>query len=244
MIDRKPFACILDDDDAFRLLLSRILEMRGFFVKTFSDSDLFFSSVKDKLPELCFIDLNINQIEDGLSVVESIRSEFQVDIPVFVVSETCNQMAFKHALMSGATDYLVKPLNPDVFNKKLSKVFPKINVQIEHPNLLPSYLVGHQITIDVDFKMIEINEYGIKFKGKHFLKRGLTLNFAGSLITSILGSNIPLKVIITQSEFDHFTQDFNYCASFETPSVSLLTAVRLWIRSQSASNKFKSRSIV
>ncbi len=74
---------------------------------------------KDK-PDLILMDIMMPG-EDGIALTREIRRT--LDIPVIVVSGLADAATLNDALISGAADYIVKPIELDTLKAKIERVF-------------------------------------------------------------------------------------------------------------------------
>ncbi|MDR2186325.1 MAG: response regulator [Treponema sp.] len=72
--------------------------------------------------DLVLLDWNMPRLS-GIDFLKKVRSmEIYKDLPIIMVTSEAARLNVVEALSSGATDYIVKPVNEKVFFEKLSKI--------------------------------------------------------------------------------------------------------------------------
>src|SRR5581483_6217712 len=104
-------ALVLDDDPDFLNLAIFVLRQLGIRTEITSTPNDFLDKFKNSKPDCCFIDLNLGGLISGFALVQSIRSGFGKNLPVFVISSASDAQAIAHALEVGANDFIIKPLD-------------------------------------------------------------------------------------------------------------------------------------
>jgi two-component system sensor histidine kinase/response regulator len=100
---------VIEDQQALRQLLSRMLTLEGFEVVTANNGSNGIAAAKQKLPDLIFCDLKMPEL-DGYGVLCAIRAdERTAHIPVVFVTASAGQAERESGLKRGAAAYLTKP---------------------------------------------------------------------------------------------------------------------------------------
>lgn len=102
---------ICDDNDLILMTIGFVLKSKGFVVETASSTDEIYRKVKNNVPALIFLDLNLPS-EGGESVVQKLRGGDKtknIPIVLFSAEEELQEIAKK----LGADDYLRKPFEND-----------------------------------------------------------------------------------------------------------------------------------
>ena len=75
---------------------------------------------------IVFCDWNMPNMT-GIEVLEAVRKNpHYAKLPIVMVTAEAEQKQVVQALRSGATDYIVKPIAPDILEKKVNKILNKI----------------------------------------------------------------------------------------------------------------------
>lgn len=163
---------IIDDEAALRHTLARILQQAGFEVTTAENANQAFSFMESTSFDLVYLDLRMPGIH-GLDALKYIH-ELYPALPVVLFTAQPDLTSALEAMRNGATDYLLKPLKPQLFiertksilaNLKIERRKREINIQIE--------------TLQIELKSIENGGSGrpggtqpLSLTKDRFIKRG------------------------------------------------------------------------
>jgi len=113
---------VVDDSRIVRKVARRILEANGFDVTEAADGQQALDSCRANLPDCVLLDWNM-PVMDGLTFLQTLRSEFGPDNPLVVFCTTENDMAhIETAMANGAQEYIMKPFDEDILTGKLAQV--------------------------------------------------------------------------------------------------------------------------
>lgn len=140
-MEKKDFRIlVVDDEEAFLLLLSSILEDEGYTVKTTSDPRQALSLSGSFRPDLVITDLNMPKM-DGLRLIEEIRKEDRTADFIMITAYGKIETAVE-AMKRGTADFLTKPLqNPEQLRRIVADVFRKRSGFLESRDLPPLDIV-------------------------------------------------------------------------------------------------------
>ena len=113
MINSLGNVLIIDDEDGLRHTLTRVLKVAGCEVSSASDGPPALNLVQTIPLDLVYLDIHLPSMS-GLEVLQSIRSA-KPDLPVILFTAHASLQSALEAIRLGATDYLVKPIDPEVF---------------------------------------------------------------------------------------------------------------------------------
>ncbi|MBZ4021779.1 hypothetical protein CKO11_04805 [Rhodobacter sp. TJ_12] len=103
---------VVDDDLAITDLLSRKLRSAGYSVRIFGDGLTALAAIEEACPDLIVLDQMLPGL-DGATILQKIRAHPRLqDIPVVILSARRHERDVLSGLALGATDYVVKPFNP------------------------------------------------------------------------------------------------------------------------------------
>ena len=103
---------IIDDEASLRQTLARILQRAGFEVTTAANGKDGLSLVNEHPFDLLYLDIRMPDVS-GLELLKTIHAKFP-DLPVILFTAQPDLNSAVEALRRGATDYLLKPLKPQV----------------------------------------------------------------------------------------------------------------------------------
>jgi DNA-binding response OmpR family regulator len=104
---------IIDDEDSLRHTLTRVLKIAGCEVSGASDGPQALNLVNTIPLDLVYLDIHLPSM-NGLEVLQNIRGD-KPDLPVILFTAHASLQSALEAIRLGATDYLEKPIDPEVF---------------------------------------------------------------------------------------------------------------------------------
>lgn len=103
---------IIDDEASLRQTMARILLRAGFEVTTVGSGKETFAIINEHAFDLVYLDIRMPDI-NGLEVLKVIHEQYP-EMPVVLFTAQPDLHSAVEALRRGASDYLLKPLKPDV----------------------------------------------------------------------------------------------------------------------------------
>jgi CheY-like chemotaxis protein len=114
-----PLIAVVDDDEAIRKALSRLLRAYGFRVESFSSGQVFLSSVREGCPDCVVLDLHMPDM-DGLGVLRELRAR-EIDLPVIIITAHDEPGVRADCLAVGASAYLPKPIEGSILQRAIAE---------------------------------------------------------------------------------------------------------------------------
>jgi FixJ family two-component response regulator len=112
MFKESPLVVVVDDDEAIRKALSRLLRSWKFRVESFSSGREFLNSLQSCEPDCVVLDLHMPDM-NGLEVLRALRAG-KSDLPVIVITAHDEAGVRTTCLVTGASAYLCKPIDGNV----------------------------------------------------------------------------------------------------------------------------------
>jgi putative two-component system response regulator len=110
--DRAPRIVVVDDSEAVRKLLLRLLEPAGYAVEEFATGGAALERIRADAPDLVLLDMQLPDI-DGHEVLQAIRAEPATRLlPVIMLTGLGTTRDKIKAFDEGVTDFLLKPFSP------------------------------------------------------------------------------------------------------------------------------------
>ncbi|MFA7290684.1 MAG: response regulator transcription factor [Rhodocyclaceae bacterium] len=116
----KPTLLLVDDDEAFRRVLARAMERRGYAVTAAADVAEALLAAQQHSPEFAVVDLKMPG-ESGLVLIEKLI-ELDPNTRVVMLTGYASIATAIEAIKLGATHYLSKPVDADEVVAALNKV--------------------------------------------------------------------------------------------------------------------------
>lgn len=114
---------IIEDDEAIRSELQKLLTNSGYEAQI-TDT---FSNVKEQIekikPDLILLDINLPEL-NGEVILKEIRKES--DIPVVMVTSRTSEVDEVLSMSYGADDFITKPYNPTVLLLRIQNIFKRM----------------------------------------------------------------------------------------------------------------------
>src|SRR5918994_7670441 len=139
---------IVDDEADICELVSGLLQDEGYTTRTARDSDAALNEVKNRRPNLVFLDIWLQGSRlDGLQLLDSVK-EIHPELPVVMISGHGNIETAVSAIKRGAYDFIEKPFKTDrlvlVADRALENSRLKREVKVlKQLAPLPSSVIGH-----------------------------------------------------------------------------------------------------
>ena len=108
-----PTVYVVDDEPDVLRALSRLLRSEGMQVQTFEDAFTFLAQVNAEFTGCVVLDLSMPEL-DGLAV-QRLLAEKGCRLPVVFLSGNGDAIASASAMQQGATAFLSKPVDAEVF---------------------------------------------------------------------------------------------------------------------------------
>jgi DNA-binding response OmpR family regulator len=103
---------IIDDEPNLRHTLARLLQSVGCHVTAVADGAEALQTLENNVFDIVFLDIHLPGL-NGLQVLREIRSE-NSQLPVILLSGQATLQSALEAIRLGATDFLLKPVDPEV----------------------------------------------------------------------------------------------------------------------------------
>jgi two-component system phosphate regulon sensor histidine kinase PhoR len=177
---------VIDDEEGMREGMRRVLERRGFLVRTARDGESALRLLEEAPSDVALVDLKMPGI-DGFKVTEHITHRSAGRTVVVIVSALATVEAAVEVTQHGAFDFLVKPFTPEDLLQVVNRAVHQWRLLRERERYL-SELAGernlsHQmissmhegvVVLNIRREPVLMNPRAEHFLGKHF-REGMTL---------------------------------------------------------------------
>lgn len=117
MMDQKDRVLIVDDDEAVRTTLYKVMKSNGIETDMASNGQEALDKVAQNKYDLMLLDVNMPGV-DGFEVIQRVR-EKKIQTPIMIISARTEDYDTLYGLDIGADDYLTKPFNPITLGAKV-----------------------------------------------------------------------------------------------------------------------------
>jgi len=114
-----PCVLVVDDDETTRLMLDAVLAAAGFTVFTGVDGAQAVELFYRHLPDVVLLDVHMPQMNGFDACVEIRHSAAGAFTPVVLMTSSDDLESINHAYRIGATDFLAKPINPNLIAQRM-----------------------------------------------------------------------------------------------------------------------------
>jgi len=112
MVDNKPRIAVVDDEEAVRKALQRLLRSVGMAVETFPSGAEFLDAMRTREPDCVVLDLHMPGV-NGFDV-QARLAESGKRVPVVVITGHDTVETQARVMIGGAAAYLLKPIDEQV----------------------------------------------------------------------------------------------------------------------------------
>ncbi len=117
----------IDDDASVCEFYQQGLELLGFDVVCAVNAHKAKEELAKRLPDLILMDIMMPD-QDGISLTRELRGDKKTaGVPIIVVSGLADAGTLNDALLFGAVDYLVKPIDLDALKMKIDRTFAALD---------------------------------------------------------------------------------------------------------------------
>jgi two-component system, NtrC family, response regulator AtoC len=110
--EMRPYIAIVDDDPAFASYLRTFLSLRGYDARCYSRGDELLAAMKQSdVPDAVLLDVMMPGL-DGMATLRALKAQ-RPDAQVIMLSGRNQASTIVEAVQAGATDYVVKPDDPE-----------------------------------------------------------------------------------------------------------------------------------
>ena len=124
MSQSKNHILIVDDEPVWLKMVTRIIQLQGYEVKSASNGAEALETLRSFEPDLILLDIKMPDM-NGFDLLDRIKKQPKLAVkPVVFISGMDDYHARKVARDLGATDYIIKPLEEQEVTRMLSRYLP------------------------------------------------------------------------------------------------------------------------
>ena len=155
---------LVDDEEDIRTFLEFNLAKLKLNVQTAIDGQEAFDKFKSFQPEIVVLDVMMPEI-DGIELCKKIRY-YNTQTYILMLSASSDDYTKIKAYEAGCDDFVGKPINIQLFSKKINAISSRIKRQ-ENPSS-DSSLIADENVIDLSDIKIDLEKYTIQVKDKEY----------------------------------------------------------------------------
>ena len=143
---------VVDDEESIRDGLELILS-EEYDISCFSDAESFLSDLEKNLPDLVLMDIGLPAM-NGIDALAIIKKK-TLDLPVIMITAFEDINMVIRSMKTGAFDFILKPMNPDILELTIKKAISSIALRKEVKILQEKYLKDNHPCFIGESKNIE-----------------------------------------------------------------------------------------
>jgi len=188
---KMPKVLVVDDDPGLQLVMSETLSDAGFEVAVASSGNEAVDLCSEFKPDLVLLDINMPGM-DGITACGEMRRQNQRSFPIIMVTSVDDALSIQSAFDAGATDFILKPVNWPIFQRRLAAVLGEWNTSEALDESKKRLGLLEKVAPE---KAMLVNRAGVVIEDlkRHRTARTLLGATPGESIEEIYGADIALR---------------------------------------------------
>jgi DNA-binding response OmpR family regulator len=156
---------VVDDDQDLLRVVQKILEANGYGVATANDAIEAMDKFQRESFDLVLSDANM-PYKSGFELIKTIRNNSHApEVAIALLTARRDKKDVQHGLDCGADDYIIKPVDPDMFMAKVESLLRKRPPQFKAEVSFAESPVRMPAEWDIHNEIISVSEQGISIVG-------------------------------------------------------------------------------
>jgi DNA-binding response OmpR family regulator len=224
---------IIDDDFDILRYCDAILAPHGHEAVLASDPTKALQILKDHAVDLIVVDVVMPQVSGFDFMLTLKRSLPHVNCPILMLTGRSASQDVKKALDLGATDYMVKPFDRDVFLAKISSI---LGMQAAIPEVkFAQTSTTSKAEVTFPALITSVNEMGFYMRTLSYVDRNLRIRINSTLFSEIGITCPPLRAASCKPIEDDSEYHYEVFVSFIGLDENTMRKIRRWIASRTIS---------
>ena len=169
-------ALVVDDNKSDQMILSALLEREGFSVATASNGHDALEILDEEKIDLIIVDIQM-PFMSGMELLKRIRKIENYRKTPIVSSGRKDESDIRMARANGANDYIVKPVDREIFENKLKSVFG--SSQGWKLYSLQEESKFSEITVEKTVQLKQVSEIEAVLEASEAYEKGMTMSVSG-----------------------------------------------------------------
>jgi DNA-binding response OmpR family regulator len=224
---------VVDDNDNTLKLIASILSKHGHMTVNCLEPRDAIEKLKGEVFDLLITDVMMPGGITGFDFVKTLRAqpEFKT-IPIIFVTGRREKRDIEKGIQSGADDYVIKPIDPEILVSKVSSLLLKKTKQSD--TFVPG-LVKASATWDMSLEIVQITEAGLEIQSALPAPVGHKVRLNSTFFAEVGIPSPFLRVVSCEPRPENGS--FAISLHFMGLTEKELTPIRLWIRSSKVSKR-------
>ena len=226
---------IVDDDKDILKFTDALLSQSGHYVKVATEPIMAMEFLNARSFDLIITDANMPHYT-GFELVTTLRADDRFnDLGIAMLTGMREKESIEKAIKAGVDDYIVKPIEPMTFLRKvedlLAKKPPQKAIEIQYSEISKET----DAKIQLETKIISVSENGIKVLTNYNLPEGSLLTLQTSFFHRIGIEPPPLKVGSSTKQEKEYLVTVNYVGISEVD----FQKIRSWVYHEANKKKYR-----
>jgi DNA-binding response OmpR family regulator len=220
---------VIDDQLSITKVLESVLSQHGHVVTSAKDGYEGLEKFKESPFDLVITDVVMPGTVSGFDVAKTVRAE-QPGLPIIFLTGRREKRDVDRALEIGVDDYVVKPIDPDLFMAKVSSL-----LQRKNPAAVTAFVeasLSMEAALNVVLKVTGVSEVGLTLQSAQPLHVGSKISIDCRLFADVGMESPRLRVASCEPTGSEPQPNFRVRVQFIGLTERSLQPLRLWIRSQ------------
>lgn len=161
---------VIDKDRGILNMLKTMLQGEGFHVESHTDPLRALQSMRQRKTDLAVMEMNMPRM-DGLSLLERIKAEDSLNVPVVLLSADHDNADEIMVLRMGAGDFMHKPFAPRVLLERVRNCLKRAEIErlvSKEQGKIRKQLVRGDLTLDPDTLRVQWKDQDVRLTAKEF----------------------------------------------------------------------------
>jgi DNA-binding response OmpR family regulator len=221
---------IVDDQKTILITLEAILKQHGYLIFSATNSIDAFDKFNTEHIDLVVTDAIMPAGSSGYTLITSIRnSNKNNNVPIIMLTGKREKADVEKALLAGADDYIVKPIDPDILTVKIQNLIDKNS----HNTEFVEAPVNAVATVITKTEIITMSEIEIKLISNIQMTPGQIYKVTSDHFRKLGIESVSTRVAQCEKLSE---STYKILAQFVGLTDKELSEVRLWIRSRLLGN--------
>jgi two-component system, chemotaxis family, chemotaxis protein CheY len=229
---------LVDDDRDIREFGKTLLATAGHDVFTVNGTLAAIEFLRDHPLDVLITDANMPQ-HSGFDLLRTLKSDPKhKDLTIAMLTGRRERKDIERALQLGAHDYIVKPLDPMLFLKKVDDLLER-RPPAERPEVdFAALKINNSAKLTTSIEVASISELGLLLRSPHKFHEGSIIELAGDFFASI-GIAPPLMKVLSSVERNGLWETR---VTFVGAEERTLMKIRAWVHTNTVGLAARQRS--
>lgn len=227
---------IVDDDKDILKFTDALLSQAGHEVRVATEALSAIDLITNRSFDLIITDANMPHYT-GFELIKTIRKDPRYrDVGIAMLTGLREKESIEKAIKAGVDDYIVKPIDPMIFVRKIDDLLKKKPPRKQMEITFSAVSDQAKANLSVDAKIATISETFLKIHLPFDLPVGALVNLQTGLFAKLEINTPPLRVMASEKHDDEFVISLAYVGLSEVD----LEKIRSWLHMETNKRKVKS----